>query len=119
MLTPHEFSMLLLVAHAPQHVDRSSPDFDALVACAYVEFVTDSPGAAAHPALTPQGCGLLARIGVETSRHASTGVHGAGREVRRLAARSAAHRCEAVARRTPVFASNPSRLESGQHVPVR
>lgn len=114
MLTPHEISTLLLVAHAPQHVDCSSPDFDALVAQAYVELVADASGAAVYPALTPQGCGLLSRIGVETSRHASTGAHGACREVRRLAARLAARSCEVVTRRTPVFASDPSRPESGQ-----
>ncbi|MBN3820673.1 hypothetical protein G3N57_30800, partial [Paraburkholderia sp. Se-20369] len=67
MLTPHELSTLLLVASAPQHVDRFSPDFDALVAQAYVELVSGAPGEAPWPALTPQGCGLLARIGVETS----------------------------------------------------
>ncbi|MXN76593.1 hypothetical protein GR157_17885 [Burkholderia sp. 4701] len=105
MLTPHEFSTLLLVANAPQHVDCFSPDFDALVAQAYVELVSDAPGEAPHPALTPQGCGVLARIGVDTSRHASPLAHGAGREVRRLAARSAARQCETFSRRSPVFAS--------------
>ncbi|WP_373384909.1 hypothetical protein [Burkholderia ubonensis] len=105
MLTPHEFSTLLLVAHAPQHVDCFSPDFDALVAQSFVELVSDAPGEAPHPALTAQGCGLLARIGVDTSRHPSTGVQGASREVRRLAARSAARQCETISRRSPLFAN--------------
>ncbi|WP_230953257.1 hypothetical protein [Burkholderia stagnalis] len=105
MLTPHEFSTLLLVANAPQHVDCFSPDFDALVAQAYVELVSDAPGEAPHPALTPQGCGVLARIGVDTSRNASPLAQGADREVRRLAARSAARQCETFSRRSPVFAS--------------
>ncbi|MBN3792868.1 hypothetical protein [Burkholderia sp. Ac-20353] len=105
MLTPHELSTLLLVAQAPQHVDRSSPDFDALVSQEYVELVSGAPGETPRPALTPQGCGLLARIGVDTSRHASTGTQGANREVRRLAARSAARECETISRRSPLFAS--------------
>ncbi|RQS76729.1 hypothetical protein DID96_00125 [Burkholderia sp. Bp8963] len=105
MLTPHELSTLLLVAQAPQHVDRSSPDFDALVSQEYVELVSGAPGETPRPALTPQGCGLLARIGVDTSRHASTRTQGANREVRRLAARSAARECETISRRSPLYAS--------------
>ena len=63
MLSPHEFSMLLRVARAPDSVDPSNPAFAVLVEKRLVDDTQVRMNAvAAHPALTPIGQLLLARF---------------------------------------------------------
>ncbi|RQU41703.1 hypothetical protein DF147_19100 [Burkholderia cenocepacia] len=63
MLSPHEFSMLLRIARAPDSVDLANPAFAALVE---KQLVDDTQvrvdEIAARPALTPIGQMLLARF---------------------------------------------------------
>lgn len=63
MLSPHEFSMLLRVARAPDSVDPSNPAFAVLVEKRLVDDTQMRMNAvAARPALTPVGQMLLARF---------------------------------------------------------
>lgn len=63
MLSPHEFSMLLRVARAPDSVDPSNPAFAVLVEKRLVDDTQVRMNAvAARPALTPIGQMLLARF---------------------------------------------------------
>ncbi|AOK15516.1 hypothetical protein WT26_05465 [Burkholderia cepacia] len=63
MLSPHEFSMLLRIARAPDSVDPSNPAFTVLVEKHLVEDTqARAHPAAARAALTPVGHALLARF---------------------------------------------------------
>lgn len=63
MLSPHEFSMLLRIARAPDSVDQSNPAFAVLVEKRLVDASQSRMNAvAARPALTPIGEMLLARF---------------------------------------------------------
>ncbi|KWF20360.1 hypothetical protein [Burkholderia pseudomultivorans] len=63
MLSPHEFSMLLRVARAPDSVDPSNPAFAVLVEKQLVDDTQSRTNpVAARPALTPTGQMLLARF---------------------------------------------------------
>ncbi|RQS72295.1 hypothetical protein DID96_11120 [Burkholderia sp. Bp8963] len=63
MLSPHEFSMLLRIARAPDSVDLSNPAYTVLVEKRLVDDaqLCANP-VAARPALTPVGQALLARF---------------------------------------------------------
>ena len=63
MLSPHEFSMLLRIARAPDSVDQSNPAFAVLVEKRLVDASQARMNAvAARPARTPSGEMLLARF---------------------------------------------------------
>lgn len=63
MLSPHEFSMLLRIARAPDSVDLANPAFAVLVEKRLVDGALVRMNAiAARPALTPIGQMLLARF---------------------------------------------------------
>ena len=63
MLSPHEFSLLLRIARAPDSVDPSNPAFAVLVEKRLVDDTQVRLNAvAARPALTPIGRMLLARF---------------------------------------------------------
>ncbi|AIO41143.1 hypothetical protein KDW55_23465 [Burkholderia sp. AU19243] len=63
MLSPHEFSMLLRIARAPDSVDLANPAFAVLVEKRLVDDTQVRVNAvAARPALTPIGQMLLARF---------------------------------------------------------
>ncbi|WP_126286647.1 hypothetical protein [Burkholderia stagnalis] len=64
MLSPHEFSMLLRIARAPDSVDRSTPAYTVLVEKHLVDDTQARANPfAARPALTLIGQALLARFG--------------------------------------------------------
>jgi hypothetical protein len=61
MLSPHEFSLLLRIARAPDSIDPSNPAFAVLVEKRLVDDTQVRMNAvAARPALTPIGQMLLA-----------------------------------------------------------
>ncbi|KVD19146.1 hypothetical protein WJ47_19250 [Burkholderia ubonensis] len=63
MLSPHEFSLLLRIARAPDSVDLANPAFTVLVEKHLVDDTqARAHPAAARPALTPVGQALLARF---------------------------------------------------------
>ncbi|MCR4470686.1 MULTISPECIES: hypothetical protein [unclassified Burkholderia] len=63
MLSPHEFSMLLRIARAPDSVDLANPAFAVLVEKRLVDATQVRVNeVAARPALTPIGQMLLARF---------------------------------------------------------
>ncbi|MXN78264.1 hypothetical protein GR157_26400 [Burkholderia sp. 4701] len=63
MLSPHEFSMLLRIARAPDSVDRSTPAYIVLVEKHLVDDTQARANPiAARPALTSIGQALLARF---------------------------------------------------------
>lgn len=63
MLSPHEFSMLLRIARAPDSVDLSNPAYTVLVEKRLVDDAQVRADAiASRPALTSSGRALLARF---------------------------------------------------------
>ncbi|MCA8108874.1 MULTISPECIES: hypothetical protein [Burkholderia] len=63
MLSPHEFSMLLRIARAPDSVDLANPAFAVLVEKRLVDDTQVRVNeVATRPALTPIGQMLLARF---------------------------------------------------------